>query len=63
MQLEARMDLHNNRVGLEIGTRMKGAADLDMRDAVLKALFTGHLRIINRNTRELVPTKSLQPSM
>jgi hypothetical protein len=58
-QLAARMDLHNDRVGLEIGTRMKGAGDVDLEVEVLKALFAGRLVHIDRATKSLVPTKSL----
>lgn len=61
-KLEARMDLHNDRVGLEIGTRMKGASDLDLRDEVMKALLAGQLRFIDDKTKTLAPTKSLVPS-
>jgi hypothetical protein len=61
-RLEARMDLHNDRVGLEIGTRSKGASEADLRDGVMKALLTGQLRIIDPVRKDLVPTKSLVPS-
>lgn len=62
-RLEARMDLHNDRVGLEIGTRNKGAGDADLTVMVLQALFTGQLRFIDAKTGTLVPTKSLVPSI
>ena len=62
-QLEARMDLHNDRIGLEIGTRNKGASDIDLRDAVMKALFSGQLRFIDPKASTLVPTRSLVPSI
>lgn len=61
-KLEARMDLHNDRVGLEIGTRRKGASDLDLRDEVMDALLHGKLVFIDAKTGTLVPTKSLVPS-
>ncbi len=62
-RMEARMDLHNDRVGLEIGTRMKGAGDLDLREAVMKALLHGQLVFLDERSLTLVPTRSLQPSM
>lgn len=62
-KLAARMDIHNDRVGLEIGVSMKGATDQQLQDATLKALFDGQLRVINRKTGALEPTKSLAPSM
>lgn len=62
-RLEAQMDLHNDRVGLDIGGRNKGASEVDLNVAVLKALFSGQLRHIDRKTGTLAPTKSLQPSL
>jgi hypothetical protein len=62
-KLEARMDLHNDRAGLEIGIRNKGASDLTLRDEVMKALFSGQLRCIDPKTSTLVPTRSLVPSI
>lgn len=62
-RLAAQMDLHNDRVGLDIGGRNKGASDVDLTVAVLQALFSGQLRQIDVKTGTLVPTKSLQPSM
>lgn len=62
-RLEAEMDLHNDRVGLEIGTRRKAASTPDLQEEVLKALLSGQLRFIDARTRALVPTRSLVPSI
>jgi hypothetical protein len=61
-RLEVQMDLHNNRVGLAIGGRAKGAANHELQDAVMKALISGRLRHIDVKARVLAPTKSLMPS-
>lgn len=58
-QLAARMDLQNDRVGLEIGTRMKGASEVDLQTEVLKALFSGRLVFIDKASKSLAPTRSL----
>lgn len=58
-QLAARMDIANDRVGLEIGTRMKGASEVDLQMEVLKALFSGKLVYIDKKTNRLAPTRSL----
>lgn len=60
-KLEARMDLHNDRVGLEIGTRRRGASNLDLREEVMIALLHGKLVVIDPATKALVPTRSLVP--
>lgn len=62
-RLQAQMDLHNDRVGLEIGTRNKGASDPDLASLVLQALLSGQLRFIDAKTGTLVPTRSLVPSI
>jgi hypothetical protein len=56
------MDLHNDRIGLEIGTRMKGATEVDLQAEVLRALFGGQLLVIDKATKALVPTRSLAPA-
>ncbi|MBX6376689.1 MAG: hypothetical protein IRZ13_20985 [Acetobacteraceae bacterium] len=53
------MDIENDRVGLEIGTRMKGASEVDLQMEVLKALFSGKLVYIDKKTNRLAPTRSL----
>ncbi len=56
----SRMDLHNNAVGLEIGTRMKAASDADLQVATLDAFLQGRLRVLDHNDGDkLVPTRSL----
>lgn len=60
-KIEARMDLHNDRVGLEIGTRNKGATDTQLQDQCLEALFGGKLLVIDPTTSNLIPSKSLAP--
>lgn len=54
------MDLHNNAVGLELGTRMKAASDVDLQVATLDAFLQGRLRVIDKTDgNKLVPTRSL----
>lgn len=60
-KLEVRMDLHNDRVGLEIGTSMKDASDTQLQDKCLEALFGGRLLVIDPKTSTLIPSKSLAP--
>lgn len=56
----SKMDLHNNAVGLEIGTRMKAASDLDLQMATMDAFLQGRLRVLDHaNGDRLVPTRSL----
>lgn len=56
----SQMDLHNNAVGLELGTRMKAASDVDLQVATLDAFLQGRLRVIDRmDGNKLVPTRSL----
>lgn len=56
----SRMDLHNNAVGLEIGTRMKAASDVDLQVATMDAFLQGRLRVLDHNDGDkLVPTRSL----
>lgn len=54
------MDLHNNAVGLELGTRMKAASDVDLQVATMDAFLQGRLRVIDKmDGNKLVPTRSL----
>lgn len=54
------MDLHNNAVGLEIGTRMKAASDVDLQVATMDAFLQGRLRVLDHaDGDKLVPTRSL----
>jgi hypothetical protein len=56
----SQMDLFNNAVGLEIGTRMKAASDVDLQVATLDAFLQGRLRVLDHNDDDkLVPTRSL----
>ena len=56
----SQMDLVNNAVGLEIGTRMKAASDVDLQVAALDAFLQGRLRVLDHNDGDkLVPTRSL----
>ena len=56
----SQMDLFNNAVGLEIGTRMKVASDVDLQAATLDAFLQGRLRVLDHNDGDkLVPTRSL----
>lgn len=61
-KLEARMDIHNDRIGLEIGTRMKGATKAQLQAACMDALTNGKLVVIDKRG-SLVPTRSLQPHL
>ena len=56
----SRMDLFNNAVGLELGTRMKAASDVDLQVASMDAFLQGRLRVLDHNDGDkLVPTRSL----
>ena len=59
-QPRSQMDLLNNAVGLEIGVRMKGAANLDLQMAAVDALLQGRLVVVDKkNGNRLVPARSL----
>ena len=56
----SRMDLFNNAVGLELGTRLKAASDVDLQVATMDAFLQGRLRVLDHaNGDRLVPTRSL----
>ena len=56
----SQMDLFNNEVGLELGTRLKAASDVDLQVATLDAFLQGRLRVLDHNDGDtLVPTRSL----
>lgn len=58
-KLEGRMDIHNNKVGLNTGHAAKGATFEFLRVRVSDAMAQGKLKVIDRKQRKLVPLTSM----
>lgn len=59
--LESAMDMANNAVGLQIGTKSANASDDELKKACLEALDTGQLLVVDKQSGGLVPSRSIVP--
>ena len=59
--LESAMDMANNAVGLQIGTKSANASDDELKKALLEALDTVQLLVLDKQSGGLVPSRSIVP--